>query len=92
MCNIEKHIDDFHKKYTERKDCKSKRGLKHYYENKDRRSNQWKIFYEKDTDKLLQKQNDTYIHFKKLVRTNIDLENRLKALEEKADNNIPLAD
>ena len=31
MCDIKKHIKDFQKKYTESKDCNSKRGLKLYY-------------------------------------------------------------
>ena len=28
QCEIEKHIDDFHKKYTECKTCNSNRSLK----------------------------------------------------------------
>ena len=42
-------------------------------------------------EKLLQKQNERYIHFKELVRSYVKLENRLKALEEKTDNKILLA-
>ena len=44
MCNTEKHIGDFYKKYTECKECK--RGLKLDYENKDKLSSQRKIYYE----------------------------------------------
>ena len=51
MFKIEKHIEDFHKNYTECKDCKSKRGLKRYYVNKDNISNQRKIYYEQKTIK-----------------------------------------
>ena len=39
MCNIEKHINNFHKRYTECKDCNRTRGLKRYYESKDKISN-----------------------------------------------------
>ena len=54
-----------------------------YCEIKDKKSNQRKIYYEKKEDELLQKQNDKYIHFKEIVRTNVELENGLKALEQK---------
>ena len=42
----------------------------------------------KNTDKLLQKQTDRYIHFKELLRNYVDLENRLKALEESFSTNV----
>ena len=56
-CNIEKNIEDFYNKYTECKICNSNRSVKRYYENKDKLSSQRKIFYEKNIDKTLQKQN-----------------------------------
>ena len=43
MCNIEKDVNNFYKTYSERKDCNHSRGLKRYYENKDKISNQQKI-------------------------------------------------
>ena len=46
-CNIEKHINNFYKKYSECKDCNIKRGVKRYYDNKDKISIQQKIYYEK---------------------------------------------
>ena len=46
--NNEKHIKSFYKKYAECKDCNSKRGLKRFYDNKDKLSNQRKIYYEKN--------------------------------------------
>ena len=68
MGNIEKHINDFYKKYTECIDCNRARGLKRYYENKDKVSNQQKIYYEKNRDKIsLQKQNNRCIQFRDLV-------------------------
>ena len=42
-CKNQKHIDDFHIKYTECKIYNSKRSLKRYYENKNKISNQQKI-------------------------------------------------
>ena len=58
VSNIEKSIDNFYNKYRECKLCKIKRSTKRYYDNKDKISNQQKIFYEKNRDELLQKQND----------------------------------
>ena len=40
ICNIEKDINNFYKKYTECIDCNRARGLRRYYENKDKISNQ----------------------------------------------------
>ena len=42
--NIEKHINNFYKKYSECKDCNIKRGVKRYYDNKDKISMQQKIY------------------------------------------------
>ena len=47
MCNIEKQITNFYKKHSECRDSNRARGLKQYYENKDKISNQQKIYYEK---------------------------------------------
>ena len=74
----------FTKKDLECIDCNLARGLKRYYENKDKISNQQKIYYEKNGEIiLLQKQNNRSIQFGELVISYIALENRLKALEEK---------
>ena len=51
MCNMEKHINNFYKRYSECKDCNRTRGLKRYYENKDKISNQQKLYYEKTEKK-----------------------------------------
>ena len=84
MCNIEKDINNFYKKLSECINCSRTRGLKRYYENKDKISNQQKIYYEKNREKiLLQKQNNRSIHFRDLVISYIELENRIKTLEEK---------
>ena len=47
ICNIEKDINNFYKNYSECIDCSRTRGLIRYHENKDKISNQQKIYYEK---------------------------------------------
>ena len=87
MCKIEKHINNFYKKYSECIDCNRARGLKRYYENKDKISNQQKIYYEKNRDRiLLQKKNNRCVQFRDLVMSYVELENRLKSTEEKLKN------
>ena len=87
VCKIDKHINNFYKKYSECKACNIKRGVKRYHNNKDKISNQQKIYYEKNRDKLLQKQNDyrnkRNTEFKDLVKSYTELQNKLKSLEEK---------
>ena len=51
MCNIDKHINNFYKKHSECKDCNRARGLERYYDNRDKISNQQKIYYEKNREK-----------------------------------------
>ena len=50
VCNIEKSIDNFYNKYRECKSCNIIRSTKRYNENKDKISNQQKIYYEKNRD------------------------------------------
>ena len=86
QCNIEKHINNVYKKYSECKNCNIKRDVKRYYDNKDKVSMQQKLYFEKNRDKLLQKQNDyskkRSTDYKELQRSYGELQNRLKALEE----------
>ena len=79
--NIEKHIENFNRKFRECKDCNGERSLKGYYGDKDKKSNQREVDYEENRDKLFQKQNDRCIHFKELLRSYVDQENRLKVME-----------
>ena len=44
VCNIEKHINNFYKVCSICKDCTIKRGVKRYYEIKDKTSIQQKIY------------------------------------------------
>ena len=52
---MEKHVNNFYKKYSECKDCNRKRGLKRYYENNDKTSNQQKIIMRKIETKFYRK-------------------------------------
>ena len=85
MCIIEKHINNFYKKYSECKVCNIKRGVKRYCKNKDKKSIQQKNCYEKNREKLLQKRidlrNKRSTDFKDLVISYVELENRLKEME-----------
>ena len=89
VCKIEKQINNFYKKYSECKACNIKRGVKRYYDKKDKISNQQKIYYEKNRDQLLEKQNDyrnkRNTEFKDLVRSYAELQNKLKASEKKIE-------
>ena len=90
QCNIEKYINNFYKKYSECKDCNIKRGVKRYYDNKNKISMQQKIYYEKNREKLLEKQNHyskkRSTDYKELKRSYVELQNKLKTLEEKFKN------
>ena len=78
MCNIEKHINNFYNKYSECRDCNRARGLKRFYENKDKKSNQQKTCWEKIEKKILQKQNNRCIQLRDSVIFYTELENRSK--------------
>ena len=82
-CNIEKTIEDFYNKYTECKICKSNRSSKRYYENKHILSIQRKIYYGEKREKLLQKEKNRYINYKELFSSSVELEKKLKVMEEK---------
>ena len=90
VCNIEKHINSFYKKNSECKVCNIERGVKRYYGNEDKVSIQQKLSYERNSEKLLQKQNyyrnKRNTDCKEVLRSYDGLENRIKALEEKSDS------
>ena len=87
VCNIKKTIDNFYNKYRECKQCNIKKSMKRYYKNKDKLSNQRKLYYEKNRDKLLAKsklnqQNRNYET--KMYKQQVEeLNKKLKSLEEK---------
>ena len=87
VCNIEKSIDNFYNKYGECKRCIIQRSIKRYHENKNKLSNQRKLYYEKNRDVLLAKskknqQNRNYE--RKIYKQQVEeLNKKLKSLEEK---------
>ena len=91
QCNNEKHNNIFNKKYSEGKGCSIKKGVKRYFDNKLKISIQQKLYYEKNRDKLIEKQNDYRIErntfFKDIHRSYVELQIKLKALEEKVRTN-----
>ena len=60
--------------------------MKSYNDKKDKISIQQKIYYEKNRVKLLQKQNDyrnkRSTDIKEIVKSHVELKNRLKTIEE----------
>ena len=53
VCNTGKSIDSFYNKYRECKPCNIRRSTRRYFENKDKISNQYKLYYEKNRVVLL---------------------------------------
>ena len=89
VCNTEKSFDNFYNKLRECKQCNIQRSMRLYYENKDKLSNQRKLYYEKNRDVLLAKskliqQNRNYerkIHKKQIEELNEKLEDSTQAIE-----------
>ena len=86
VCNIEKSIDNFYNKYRECKPCNIKRSMKRYYENKDKTSNQYKLYYEKNKDSLLAKskiyqQQNRKSHTQQIRDLNNKIEELTRAME-----------
>ena len=87
VCSTEKGIDNFYNKFRECKQCNIKRSTRRYYENKDKLSNQQKLYFEKNRDVLLAKsklnqQNRNYE--RKIYKQQVEeLNEKLKSLEEK---------
>ena len=84
VCNFEKSIDNFYNKYRECKQCNI-RSMKRYYENKDKSSNQRKLYYKKNRDVLLAKskinqQNRNYE--RKIYKQQVELDKKLEYLTQ----------
>ena len=73
VCNIEEHIINFYKKFSECKDCNSKRGVNRYYDNKDKTSIQQKLFYEKKEINYYRNKMFTEIKETQTLKNYIDL-------------------
>ena len=71
QCPIEENVEYFYKQSTECTVCNINRSLKLYFENKKMKSK--RIYYEKNGEKQLRKQNKSYIYYKELRRSHADL-------------------
>ena len=87
VCIIEKSIDDYYNKYRECKQCNIKRSMKRYNENKDKLSNQRKLYYERNRDVLLAKskiyQQNRVSYTQQIKDLNNKIEELTQALETK---------
>ena len=85
VCNTEKSIDNFYNKYRECKQCNIQRSMKRYYENKDKLSDQRKLYYERNKDALLAKskvyQQNRKSHTQQIKELNNKIEELTQALE-----------
>ena len=72
VCDIEKQIRNFDKRYSECKGCNIERGVKCYYDNKDKITIQQKIYYEKNREKLLEKQQITETKKTQIIKNYLD--------------------
>ena len=82
VCNIEKSIDKFYNKYRECKSCNIKRSTKRYNENKDKLSNQRKLYFEKNRERLLAKSKiyqQNRISYTQRIK---DLNNKIRELTQ----------
>ena len=85
VCNIEKSIDEFYNKHRECKPCNIKRSTRRYFENKDKISNQHKLYYEKNRYVLLAKskiyQQNRKSYTQQIKDLNIKIEELTQAIE-----------
>ena len=85
ICNFEKSIDNCYNKYIECKPCNIQRSMKRYRENKDKLTNQRKLYYEKNRDMLLAKsriyQQNRKSHTQQIKDLNNKTEELTQALE-----------
>ena len=82
VCNIEKSIDNYYNKYRECKQCNIKRSMKRYNENKDKLSNQRKLYYERNRDVLLVKSKIYQQNRKSHTQQIKDLNNKIEELTQ----------
>ena len=82
VCNTEKSIDNFYNKCRECKPCKIKRSTRRYFENKDKISNQHKLFYEKNRDVLLTRAKKHQQNRKSHKQQIKDLNNKIEELTQ----------
>ena len=72
QCFIEKHINSSYKRYSECKKCINKRGIKRYYDNKDKISIQQKRYCEKKEINYYRNKTTTEIKETQTLENDID--------------------
>ena len=82
VCNIEKSIQNFYNKYRECKPCNIKRSTRRYFENKDKISNQHKLYCEKNRDVLLARSKIYQQNRKSHTQQIKDLNNEIEELTQ----------
>ena len=82
VCNIEKSFDNFHNKYRECKPCNIKRSTRRYIENKEKISNQHKLYYKKNRDILLARSKIYQQNRKSHTQQTKDLNNKIEDLTQ----------
>ena len=87
MCNLEKKTIVFTKNFQNVKIAIAKEVQNVTMIIKMKYQVNEKHIMKKNRDTLLQKQNDRYKNFKRILRCYVDLENNLKALEENLSKN-----
>ena len=82
VCNTEKSIDNFYNKYIECKPCNIKRSTRRYFDNKEKISNQHKLYYEKNRDILLARSKVYQQNRKSHTQQTKDLNNKIEELTQ----------
>ena len=82
VCKTEKNIDNFYNKYRECKPCNIKTSTRRYYENKDKITNQQKLYYERNRDLLLLKSKIYQQNRKSHTQQIKDLNNKIEQLTQ----------
>ena len=85
VCKTEKSIDKFYNKYRECKACNIQRSMKRYFENKDKLSNQRKLYYKKNRDMLLAKSKIYQQNRKSQTQQIKDLNNKVEELTQASE-------
>ena len=82
VCNTEKSIDNFYNKYRECKPGNIKRSTRRYFDNKEKISNQHKLYYEKNRDILLARSKIYQQNRKSHTQQIKDLNNKIEELTQ----------
>ena len=82
VCNAEKSIEKFYNKYRECKPCNIRRSTRRYFENREKISNQHKLYYDKNRDVLLARSKIYQQNRKSQTQQIKDLNNKIEELTQ----------